>query len=128
MRANFLKSIDNKVSAILWITENELTLESKYFDEIDYLSNGLLSKSRHFEGLYQTENFGKNLLIGLIKKKPQEKVTDSASIHISNIKGDEDNSSKIILLHDLEESALVSKFEKKYTKFNFTEVKIETEA
>lgn len=127
MNTDFLKSIDNKVSAILWITDKEHSTKSPFFDEIDYLTNGLLSKSKHFEGLYQTENFGKSLLVGLIKKNAQSKVLDSASSIVTNIKKQDSELQKIILLHNLNEDLSV-KFEKKYSHYKFIEIKIEEES
>jgi hypothetical protein len=120
MDSELLKKIDNSFVAILWISEKEMTETSFFFNELNYLSDGLLEKnSKNLNGFFQGKSFDKPIVIGLIHKKPEAQITSSAESIISLI--NETSGQNIFLLHDNIESNLTSKFQKKFSKFKFFE-------
>lgn len=44
MNKDLLRSITQNIAGIVWITDDQLSRESEYFNEIDYLLDGLISR------------------------------------------------------------------------------------
>lgn len=126
MNKSLLKRIDNTFTAILWIDKNGFTSKSKYFVEIDYLTNGLLSKSNSFEGLFQTSSYGNELSIALIKKSNQDQSTQAAAPILKHLKI-KDGINKVLLIHENEEKNIVQKFEKTYSGLKFIDFELSKE-
>ena len=126
MNDSLLNSIDNTFAAIVWIDQNGFTKDSKHFVEIDYLTNGLLSKSNSLEGLYQTSNFGNELSIALIKKSNQDQSTQSAAPILKHLKIN-NSINKVLLIHENLEKNIVQKFEKSFSGLKFIDFEIKTE-
>jgi hypothetical protein len=126
MNKELLNCIDNTFAAILWIDQNGFSRKSKYFVEIDYLTNGLLSKREVFEGLYQASNFGNELSIALIKKSNQDPSTQSASPFLKHLKVN-GQINKVLLIHDDQEKNIIQKFEKSFSGYKFVDFKSNTE-
>lgn len=120
MNSELLKKIDNSFAAVLWISDKEITKTSLYFDEFNYLTDGLLEKnSSDLNGFFQGLSFDKPLVVGLIHKKAEVQVTASAESIISLI--GEENGENIFLFHENIENNLTTKFQKKFSRFKFFE-------
>ena len=118
MNKSLLNCLDNTFAAILWIEQSEFTNKSKFFVEMDYLTNGLLSKSNSFEGLYQTSSFGNEFSVALIRKSNQDQITLSATPILKHLKL-RTGINKVLLIHDNLEKNIVQKFEKSFSGFKF---------
>ncbi|PIK16444.1 hypothetical protein [Halobacteriovorax sp. JY17] len=120
MDKELLNTIDNSINSILWISEKEFQNSSRYFQEFNYLTSGILEKKEsNLVGLYQTQSFNNILNIALINKAADQStllaVESTLSILIK------DSPSKILIVHEGVEDKLVEKFSKKYKKHTFLE-------
>ena len=57
-----LEKVTHEVRAILWISENPLSSDLKFFNELDYLFDGLLS--HHLKLRTETTDYEKNIFSG----------------------------------------------------------------
>jgi len=120
VNSELLKKIDNSYAAVLWISDKEITRSSLFFDEFNYLTDGLLEKNNSkLNGFFQAQSFKNSLVVGLIHKQADLQATASAESIISLIK--EDTAKNILIFHENLEKNLKEKFQKKFSKFNFFE-------
>ncbi|GEM_PF-5059856 len=126
MNEELLKTIDNSINTVLWINKENFHNSSLYFQEFNYLLDGVLeNKKENLEGLYQTKNFHKDINIALIEKGPQQSVVDASGPILSLIT--KNSSTKVLLVHENVEDKLVDKFKKKFKNHDFIEFKAQAE-
>lgn len=126
MNEELLKTVDNSISSVLWISPDTFNRSSLYFQEFNYLMNGILeSKEDKLEGLYQTKNFHKPINIALIKKDSQQSTVDASESILSLLT--KNSPSKILLVHEGIEDKLIEKFSKKFKNHEFIEFKSQGE-
>ncbi|WP_372652882.1 hypothetical protein [Halobacteriovorax sp.] len=126
MNEELLKVVDNSINTVLWISSDKFLNSSLYFQEFNYLTNGILEKKEeNLQGLYQTNFFNKPINIALIEKGPQQSVLDASKDLLSLVA--KNSPSKILLVHENIEDKLVEKFKKKFGSHEFVEFKSQEE-
>ena len=120
MEAELLNKIDNSINAIIWLSSEEFKSTTRYFQEFNYLTSGILErKESSLAGLYQTQNFNNSMNIALVnKRKDQTAVLASESI-MSILR--KNSPKKILIVHEGIEEKLIEKFTKKYKGQEFLE-------
>ncbi len=120
MDKELLNTIDNSITSILWISEKEFQNSSRYFQEFNYLTSGILEKKEsNLVGLYQTQSFHNILNIALIKKTADQSTLLAAESTLSILI--KESPKKVLIVHEDVEDKLVEKFSKKYKKHTFLE-------
>ena len=118
--SSLLKKIDNEVGGIFWITNSQLSDSSIFFNDLDYIFDGLIS-----EFLFQnkektaktntfcTKSFGSNLWLVQIDSNTSSSDIDEQVALISST-----TNKKIIIVGDTN-SKWFNEIPKRYTQIKF---------
>jgi hypothetical protein len=118
-----LDLISPDVEAIFWMTEEKLNRELKYFDEINYLFDGLISETLFDEEkkvetnlIFFTKNFGHDLkLFHLHGKDIQSGTIDEL---LATVKKQENKKPTIVILNSTQKK-WEDELPKRYHQFQF---------
>lgn len=86
---DLLAQVTPLTKGIIWITSGEITTQNKFYKEIDYLLNGLLTatlnSSPSTSHVLLSENFGTNfyVLAGNVEAKSLKSYLDLVNPHLS---------------------------------------------
>ena len=120
MEAELLNKIDNSIDAIIWLSSDEFKSTTRYFQEFNYLTSGILEKKEsNLAGLYQTQNFNKSMNIALINKNKDQTALLASEPIMSILRNN--SPQKVLIVHEYIEEKLIEKFTKKYKGQEFLE-------
>ena len=116
-----------EIVGVLWISDNELSLNLKGFEEFNYLFDGLLSQYLYGEesknnlktdtNVFFTKNFNHHIF--LIHLKSDHKIPDSLNQQLNLIEKNNNNGRKTILVFNQTDLKLETALEKDYPSFIF---------
>ena len=128
MNSELLNKVDNSIDAIIWLNGDDFNSSTRYFQEFNYLTSGILEKKEsNLVGLYQTQNFNLSMNIALVNKSKDQTSLIASEPVMSVLRSN--SPKKILIVHENIEDKLVEKFTKKYKGQEFLEfsTKKETE-
>lgn len=120
---NLLSVIDENVTAVIWVTEGQLDQRPVYFDQIDYLLDGMLTKhiTRQIKQdrptddgkvLFFNETFGQKFSLAILAKN--EKLKNNIEEFLNLLNKTQDRKVVIISKDSIDKSLL-----KKFSDISF---------
>lgn len=119
--SKLLKLTNDSCRGIIWLHKGDLNLAMPYFEDLNYLSNGLLAQSidsKSKTNMFHASNFGKSFYIFScdIEQSDINKKVDSFTKLIKQIDFEKEN----FIILEPESSHLGKNFKSQYSKIKFS--------